>query len=168
MKIALYLPESQDPDRQHLVELDDLHGSLLTVRAPAGVDIEASAQPVKVLFPGRRWGWGYDARLVATEHSPRVWRLEIERGPVPVERRDSERVAHQQIVVVRCAGKLVPAQLLDRSRHGMRCVAGRAAAIIVGQRVVIEVDLEHGDIVRDAMVVWRRLSSNGLEFGVMF
>lgn len=166
MKVAVYVSDSRDPQRQYLVELEDLDGPALTVRAPAGIDVEAAGQFVKVLFPGRRHGWGYDTRLVACE--PGLWRLAVERGPVPVERRDSERTAHRQIVVVRVDDRTVPAHLLDRSTHGMRCVAGRGAPILLGSRVTVEVDPESGDVVRGGVVVWRRLASYGLEFGVMF
>lgn len=169
-KIALYLPDAPDPEHQYLVEVDDLEGTILTVTAPAGVDAELERRKplVKLLFPGRRWGWGYDAELAASERVPtHLWRLRIQRGPVPVERRDSERVPHKKIVMLRFAGKSVPAHMLDRSTYGMRCITGRGVPVDVGNRITIEIDAKSGDVVHDALVVWRRLNVNGLEFGVM-
>jgi hypothetical protein len=170
-KVALYLPEAPDPEHEYLVAVDDLQSSVLSVTAPAGVDtqFERSLPTVKILFPGRRWSWGYDANLLAIERVPTgLWRLEITRGPVPVERRDSERVPHRTIVLLKHEGKSMPAHMLDRSDHGMRCITGRGADINVGDTLVAEVDAEAGDIVRRARVVWRRLAASGLEFGLEF
>jgi len=171
-KIALYLPEAPDPEHQYLVEVDDLHGSILAVTAPSGVEarLEHGATPaVKILFPSRRWGWGYDAELTAIDRVPVArWHLHILRGPVPVERRDSERVAHRQIVMVKRAGKNLPAHMLDRSKHGMRCITGRGNTIDIGDVVTVEIDSAAGDVVHAAEVVWRRLALNGLEFGLAF
>jgi hypothetical protein len=170
-KVALYLPDSSDPDHEYLVDVDDLHGSVLAVSAPAGFDTDfgESTPAVKMLFPGQRWGWGYDADLVAVDRPPAArWRLKITGGPVPVERRDSQRVPHRKIVLVRRAGKIIPAHMLDRSDHGMRCIAGRGAKIGTGEKLVVGVDPENGDIVYDAVVVWRRLLDSGLEFGLAY
>jgi hypothetical protein len=170
-KVALYLPDAADPEHQYLVEIDDLAGSVLSVSAPAGVDpdVERVGANVKILFPGRRWGWGYDAELVASDRVPTaLWRLKITRGPVPVERRDSERVPHRQIVLVRNGGRSIPAHMLDRSTYGMRCITGKGSVIEVGQRVTVEVDAAAGDVVTEALVVWRRLATNGLEFGLSY
>ncbi len=168
-KIALYLPDAANPEHQYLVGIEDLDGSMLTVTAPAGVDpeFERTDPEVKLLLPGRRWGWGYDARLVHDERvANHLWRLRICRGPVPVERRDSERVPHKKIVMLRFSGRSVPAHMLDRSTYGMRCITGRGVPVDVGQRVTVEVDRNAGDVVTDALVVWRRLNANGLEFGL--
>jgi hypothetical protein len=168
-KVALYLPDTANPDHQYLVEVEDLEGMVLTVTAPAGIEseFERTKPRVKLLFPGRRWGWGYDADLAAYERAPsHLWRLKLSRGPVPVERRDSERVPHKKIVMLRIESMAVPAHMLDRSAFGMRCVTGRGANIDVGNRVTVEIDAKNGDIVTGALVVWRRLQINGLEFGL--
>ncbi len=168
-KVALYLPDSANPDHQYLVEVEDLEGMVLTVTAPAGIepDFERSKPVVKLLFPSGRWGWGYDAQLAAHERVPtHIWRLKLTRGPVPVERRDSERVPHKKIVMLRFVGKAVPAHMLDRSAGGMRCITGRGTVLDVGTRVTVEVDTTNGDIVNDALVVWSRLRINGLEIGL--
>ena len=171
-KIALYLPEAPDPAHQYLVEVDDLHGSILAVTAPSGVEarLDDGATPaVKILFPGRRWSWGYDAELTEIDRLPVArWHLRIVRGPVPVERRDSERVAHREIVMVKQAGRNLPAHMLDRSEHGMRCITGRGNTVNMGDVVTVEVDVAAGDVVHGAEVVWRRLAINGLEFGLTF
>ncbi len=168
-KVALYLPDTPNPDHQYLVEVEDLEGMVLTVTAPAGIEpeFERTKPLVKLLFPGQRWGWGYDADLASYERVPtHLWRLKLSRGPVPVERRDSERVPHKKIVMLRVAAMSIPAHMLDRSAFGMRCVTGRGANIDVGNRVTVEVDAKNGDIVTGALVVWRRLQINGLEFGL--
>ncbi len=169
-KIALYLPEAANPEHQYLVEVEDLDGSMLTLTAPAGVDaeFERTKPEVKLLFPGHRWGWGYDAELVHYERVPTyLWKLRIARGPVPVERRDSERVPHKKIVMLRFSGHSVPAHMLDRSQFGMRCITGRGVPVDVGHRVTVEVEPRSGDVITDALVVWRRLNVNGLELGLM-
>jgi len=180
-KVGLYLPEGADPDHEYLVEVDDLHrpraageateDQILAVTAPTGVVIDTGGPPTpaKLLFPGPQLGWGYDAEVVAVDPGSRpAWRLRIVCGPVPVERRDSQRVPHRAIVLIRRAGKVIPAHMLDRSDHGMRCIAGRGARIGTGEKVDIGIDVAANDIIDGAIVAWRRMTDSGLEFGLSF
>ena len=165
--VSLYLPDTDEPEREHHCTVIELAGDHPVLEPGRSLDTLEAAKgtAIKLLFPGERYSWGYDAALVAIERLPsRCWRMDLTHGPVAVERRDDDRVATREIVIVRSKSAVVPAHMLDRSERGMRVATGRAARIERGQRVSVEIGAD--DVVHDAEVVWKRPNSSGVEYGL--
>lgn len=165
-RCTVYLPDSST---EHRSEVIDVSGTELLLTPPLGAD-RARVEPgagLKLLFPGRGLPIGVDAVLLEAPRSPQVpWMLEVADGPIPVERREHERVPCHQLVVIRVGDRMIPAHMLDRSLQGMRCAAGRGVQLNVDDLIDVEVG-EH-ETVRGARVVWQRLGARGLEFGLHF
>lgn len=165
-RCTVYLPDSLTDHRSEIVGMS---GTELLITPPIGADRGqiAPGNGLKLLFPGRGLPIGVDAVLLETPRSPHVpWMLDVAGGPIPVERREDERVPCHQLVVIRVGDRMIPAHMLDRSLHGMRCAAGRGVQLNVDDRIDVEVDGH--DTLRDARIVWQRLAARGLEFGLHF
>ncbi len=135
----------------------------------AGAPKTETGIDAKVFFSGNATGWGYDGDIVGAENGPVTrWQIQIRKGPIEVDRRESRRVPERTIVLLKCGDAVVPAHILDRSDLGMRCISGRGAGIDIGKTVTVKTETIQGLFGVEGAVVWRRPTPHGIEYGVCF
>ncbi len=159
--VSVYLDDSGTHDRAEIV---DVTGRVVQVRLARRRDLPGGGH-VKMLVNGKASDWGYDLTVMEVETRGNLWRLRLDRGPIPLTRDAADRIVERTLVVFRRNASIFPGHILERGPTDLLCIVGRGAPFDDGDSIQIEFrDKDVTPLV--GTIAWRRAVVNGLEFGL--